>query len=249
MYNFFIEKQSQENGYYKIEGDNFNHIAMVLRMKVGERLLVSQDGKSNLCEIAEIFADHLTVRIIEENYLNSELPVDICLLQGLPKADKLELIIQKAVELGTTEILPVETARSVVRIEEKKKKQKTERWQAIAEAGAKQSKRNVVPKVHAPLSFKQVLPLLKDFDLLLVPYENKNGMADTISALKEIKVGQRIGVFIGPEGGFEQGEIDTLLTLSNTRIVSLGKRILRTETASITALSMLMLHVESSFVK
>ena len=124
MYNFFIEKQSQENGYYKIEGDDFNHIAMVLRMKVGERLLVSQDGKSNLCEIAEIFADHLTVRIIEENYLNSELPVDICLLQGLPKADKLELIIQKAVELGVCKVVPCEMSRCVVKLEEKKKKSK-----------------------------------------------------------------------------------------------------------------------------
>ncbi len=244
MYNFFTTK-TPSNDSYVIDGGNFNHIVNVLRMKAGDQILVSHDGKSHLCQIEQVNDDYLIAVITKADYLDGELPVKITLLQGLPKADKLELIIQKAVELGVSELVPVSMQRSVVKIEEKKKKQKTERWQAIAESGAKQSKRNLIPTVSQPISFKQAIESASSFDLLLIPYENKNGMVDTESALKQLRKGQKIGVIVGPEGGFDESEINLLNQLPNARIISLGKRILRTETAAVTVLSMLMLYAEA----
>ncbi|MBR5900469.1 MAG: 16S rRNA (uracil(1498)-N(3))-methyltransferase [Clostridia bacterium] len=243
MYNFFVTNPPSNN-LYIIEGGDFNHVVSVLRKKTGDRILVSYSGKNDLCEIHEIFSDYLTAKIIEQNYLDTELPLDLTLIQGLPKGDKLELIIQKAVELGVNKIIPVQTARSVIKIEDKKKESKRDRWQAISESAGKQSKRSVVPEVSLPLSFKQFLSLATEFDLLLIPYENKNGMADTLTALKELCKNQKVGVFIGPEGGFDQKEIELLLSLPNARVISLGKRILRTETAAICALSCIMLYAE-----
>ena len=244
MYNFFTDKNCQNN-VFTIDGKDFNHIVNVLRMNIGEKLLISHNGTSSLCEISEICPDYLTAKIICEDYQGTELPISIYLFQGLPKADKLELIIQKAVELGVSDIIPVQMKNSVVRIEDKKIQAKTQRWQAISESGAKQSKRNIIPKVHQPISVKQSLEVINSLDLVLIPYENKNGMQDTLTALSCIKSGQKVGVFIGPEGGFDQSEIDILSKNTKTKVVSLGKRILRTETAAITALSMIMLYTES----
>lgn len=243
MYNFF-STTPKINQRYLIEGNDFNHLVNVLRMRVGDRLLVSFDEVSDLCEIESVSTSSATLTVIEENYQNTELPVSITLFQALPKGDKTELIIQKAVELGAKEIIPVETSRCIVKIENKKKDSKISRWQAIAESAAKQSKRNVIPQVGDLLTFKQAVQKIKDYDLFLLPYENHEGMKSTVDALSQVKKGGKIAVFIGPEGGFSEQEVLDATTLG-AKVISLGKRILRAETASITALSMIMLYVEA----
>lgn len=242
MYNFFVNETEKQGNCFIITESDFNHISNVLRMKTGDEILVSCNGKSNLCKI-EIFSDYVKAEIIEEDYHNTNLPIKIHLFQGLPKSDKMELIIQKAVELGVEEITPVEMNRCVVKIEEKKKKSKKERWQSIAESAAKQSKRVVIPKVNDIISYKQFLEKSKELSVLLVPYENKNGMKATKEALKEIKSGDTVGIIIGPEGGFDEKEID-LVTEKNGKTISLGSRILRTETAAIASVTMCMLYAE-----
>ena len=243
MYNFFVDKTEFLSDTITITGKDFNHIKNVLRFKVGDRFCVSADGKSNLCEIAEFTLESVLLKVVERDFMNTSLPISIALFQGLPKQDKLELIIQKAVELGADQIVPVEMKRSIVKIEEKKKDAKTERLNAISESAAKQCKRQVVPKVLTPKSFANAVNLAKEFDHVLVPYECENGMQGTSDALKKIKTGDKVAVFIGPEGGFDDKEIATLKEMG-AKPISLGKRILRTETASITALSMLMLYAE-----
>lgn len=244
MYNFFVSDGHKKDNRYFIDGDDYNHIKNVLRMNVGDEILVSCDNSSDLCRIESIERDVIFAEIIEPDYKNTNLPVNIHLFQGLPKSDKLELIIQKAVELGVYSITPVAMKRSIVKIDEKKKKSKTERWQAISAAAAKQSKRNFVPEICDILSYKQALEKAKDLDMLLVPYECADGMSATKEALKSIKSGMNIGIIIGPEGGFEPAEIDSAVDMGG-KIISLGNRILRTETAAITAVAMCMLYSET----
>lgn len=243
MFNFFAKENADPSGRFYITDTDLNHIKNVLRMKTGDEFLVSFDGKSHLCTLEELNECQATAKIVTENYQSTELPVYIHLFQGLPKADKMELIIQKCTELGVSEITPVEMSRCVVRLEEKKKKSKTERWQTIAESAAKQSKRNLVPKVNTPLSFANMLKEAEALDLFLVPYENEDGMKATADCLSKIRGGMKIGVMIGPEGGFDEKEIESCKEKGFVP-VSLGKRILRTETAAITSVSMLMLYSE-----
>lgn len=243
MFNFFADLSCKVDNCYYICGDDYNHIKNVLRMAIGDQILVSCDSKSDLCIIEEINSDSVVAKIIKESANNTELPVSITLFQGLPKSDKLELIIQKTVELGVSEIVPVEMKNCVVKLDDKKKNNKVARWQAISESAAKQSKRNVIPKIGNVISFKEMLKLLSDYDLFIVPYENKEGMKATKDTLSKIKSGMKIGVLIGPEGGFDYSEIEKI-TESGGVALSLGKRILRTETAAITTLSMLMLYTE-----
>ncbi|MBO5006255.1 MAG: RNA methyltransferase, partial [Clostridia bacterium] len=169
--------------------------------------------------------------------------IKIYLFQGLPKSDKLELIIQKTVELGVTGIIPVEMNRSIVKLDEKKKSAKRERWQAIAESAAKQSKRNIIPEIFDVMTYKQAMEKVRELDLLLVPYENENGMKATADALSKIKVGSSVGILIGPEGGFEDKEVAQAIEEGGISI-SLGSRILRTETAAIASVGMCMLYAE-----
>ena len=243
MYNFFVSEAPDLDGCYSITGADFNHIKNVLRMRVGDALLVSCDSRSDFCTVENIGDDAVTVRIVEENYQNTELPVRIYLFQGLPKSDKMELIIQKCVELGVHAIIPVEMSRCVVKLDDGKKNGKVCRWQAISESAAKQSKRNTVPKIMPVVSFKDALKMASELDVFIVPYENKDGMLATKKALEAIKKGSNIGIMIGPEGGFDEREIDEAISVGGAS-VSLGKRILRTETAAITALSMCMLYAE-----
>lgn len=248
MYNFFVEESSRNGDLFAISGSDCNHIKNVLRMRVGDSLLVSSNGISHLCEITAIDDNSVLVKIIEENYKSTNLPIKIHLFQGLPKSDKMELIIQKSVELGVEEIIPVEMNRCVSKLDGKKKLSKVSRWQSIAESAAKQSKRNIVPKVSEVLSFKEALKKAETLDLILIPYENADGMTATKQALLEIKSGMSIGIFIGPEGGFDEKEILSA-TKSGGKSISLGKRILRTETAAITAVSMCMLYAEMELDK
>ena len=243
MYNFFVSIDNKKDGRYFITGDDFNHIKNVLRMTVGELFLVSCEGVSDLCCLEDIQSDTVVAKITTENYQNTNLPINIHLFQGLPKSDKLELIIQKAVELGVASVTPVAMKRSIVKIDDKKKKSKRERWQKVAESAAKQSKRTAIPQVQDVVTYKEMISAAKDLDLLLVPYECAEGMAATKTALREIKSGMNVGVVIGPEGGFEQTEID-LAREAGGKIISLGSRILRTETAAITTIAMCMLYGE-----
>ena len=243
MYNFFVENTAKKAGRYFIAGADYNHIKNVLRMNMGEQFLVSCEGVSDLCELESIEIDTVVAKIIKPNYQSTNLPINIHLFQGLPKSDKLELIIQKAVELGVATVTPVSMKRSIVKIDDKKKKSKRERWQAIAEAAAKQSKRTAVPEVCDILSYKEFIARAKELDLLLVPYECADGMSATKTALSEIKSGMNVGIIIGPEGGFEQKEIEDALEIGG-KVISLGSRILRTETAAITTIAMCMLYSE-----
>ncbi len=243
MFNFFIEEGNRHNNRYLISGADYNHIKNVLRMKVGDEFLVSENNVSNLCRIETFEGECVIAEIIEERFQDTSLPIKIYLFQGLPKSDKMELIIQKAVELGVEGIIPVEMNRCVVKLDDKKKKNKIERWQAIAESAAKQSKRTSIPKVHNVMTYKQALAKASELDVFMVPYECKDGMEATKNALSKIKSGMSVGILIGPEGGFELNEIDAA-TEAGGITVSLGKRILRTETAAITAVGMCMLYTE-----
>ena len=243
MYHFFVSEEqiNGENAY--IEGSDVNHIANVLRMKPGEELLISVKGDWDyLCKIVDIETDRVNLKVLE-SMEQRELPVNITLLQGIPKSDKLEMIIQKAVELGVSEIIPVKTKRVVVKIDEKKVDTKVNRWNAIAESAAKQSKRSIIPKVHEPMSIDNALEIVKDFGVKLIPYENADGIDKTRKILDNMDKTKNIAVFIGPEGGFEESEVE-MIKNSGFEVITLGKRILRTETAGLALLSNIMIRLE-----
>lgn len=243
MFNFFVDASAREGETYRISGKDHNHICKVLRMREGDTFLVSCGGVSDLCRLSMIDDDAVIAQIVETDYRSTELPVQFYLFQGLLKGDKFELIIQKAVELGVAGIIPVEMRRCVMKLDEKKKKSRRERWQSIAESAAKQSKRNVIPEVFDVMTYNQAMAKAAEMDLFLVPYENERGMAATREALERIKPGMSVGILIGPEGGFEDKEVE-LARDKGAAIISLGKRILRAETAAVTAVGMGMLHVE-----
>ena len=245
MYQFFIEPSGVQDGHIVITGGDVNHIKNVLRMRAGEKIAAVDEagGRKYLCEIREFTEDSVHCKILSAEEGDTELPARIFLFQGLPKADKMELIIQKAVELGCFEIIPVVCRRCVVKLEEKKRKSRVERWQTIAEAAAKQSGRRIIPRVREVMSFSEALSHAGDMDVKLIPYERAADMAETKRRLQDVRPGQRIAVFIGPEGGFEEAEIEEARKAGMVPI-TLGGRILRTETAAITVLSWLMYHVE-----
>lgn len=249
MFQFFIESYQLNDGKAYIEGADVNHIKNVLRMKEGDELNVVIEGDSNeyRCGIESFDDDrvNLQVRFIKES--DVELPSKIYLLQGLPKADKLEMIIQKAVELGVYEIVPVSLKRSVVKLDDKKAKSKVQRWNGISEAAAKQSKRRVIPKVHEPMSLKEALRFIEgeNVSVKLVPYElaDANTMDVTREIMSGISKGQSVAVLIGPEGGFDEAEIE-LAKEAGFNEITLGHRILRTETAPLMVLSWLVYMLE-----
>lgn len=249
MYQFFVPSENIQGNRIVITGDDVNHIKNVLRMKVGEEIAVSngEDGKEYRCGIASIGDEIVcTLRFIKEDGV--ELPTKITLFQGLPKADKMELIVQKAVELGAYEVVPVSMARSIVKLDDKKQKTKITRWQSISEAAAKQSKRSIIPQIQPVMTMKQALSYAKEMDMLFVPYELADDMEKTRELFEEVKPGQHIGFFIGPEGGFDEAEIQLALD-SGAQPITLGKRILRTETAGMTVLSILMYHLEGKNIQ
>lgn len=249
MYQFFVPSENIQGNRIVITGDDVNHIKNVLRMKVGEEIAVSngEDGKEYRCGIASIGDEIVcTLRFIKEDGV--ELPTKITLFQGLPKADKMEFIVQKAVELGAYEVVPVSMARSIVKLDDKKQKTKITRWQSISETAAKQSKRSIIPQIQPVMTMKQALSYAKEMDMLFVPYELADDMEKTRELFEEVKPGQHIGFFIGPEGGFDEAEIQLALD-SGAQPITLGKRILRTETAGMTVLSILMYHLEGKNIQ
>lgn len=247
MQRFFVEPHQidEEAHQIHITGSDVNHISNVLRMKTGEELWISDGSKYEYrCTIESFEPDEVLLHIVYSQEPEYELPCRIYLFQGLPKADKMELIIQKAVELGAYEIIPVETKRCVVKLDGRKSAKKTARWQQIAESAAKQSKRMLIPNVHEVLTFREALKYAESMDIRLVPYELARGMQETKEILAEIEPGQSVGIFIGPEGGFEEKEIEAAIE-GGAKPITLGRRILRTETAGLAILSVLMFQLEN----
>lgn len=246
MYRFFVEKNQidMERKKIRIIGNDVNHIKNVLRMRTGEELVISAGGNQEYtCLIEELNQEEILVSVMYVQEVGLELPSRICLFQGLPKGDKMELIIQKAVELGVYELIPVDTCRTVVKLDAKKQVSKLKRWQAISESAAKQSKRMIVPKIHPVMRFAEALEYAKNLDIRLIPYELAEDMAHTKELLGQIQPGQSVGIFIGPEGGFSQEEVEAAIQCQ-VQPITLGKRILRTETAGMTVLSILMFLLE-----
>ena len=246
MNQFFVEPSQIQDKKITITGKDVNHIKNVLRMKIGEEVSISngEDGKEYRGIIKEFFEDEIICDLAFIKEDGVELPSKVYLYQGLPKADKMELIIQKAVELGVYEIIPVATKRAVVKLDEKKSKSKIARWQAISESAAKQSKRAIIPKVAEVLTFKEALKDCQKANIKVIPYELAEGMEKTKEIIGSLKAGQDVAIFIGPEGGFEETEINAAMDAQITP-VTLGKRILRTETAGFTILSWIMYQLEN----
>lgn len=249
MYQFFVEDEQvafdadQKTGKICITGTDVNHIRNVLRMKTGEKVRVSdRSGHAFFCCLEEIAGDYVSARIEYADETGTELDNPIWLFQGLPKSDKMELIIQKATELGVSEVIPVSMKNCVVKLDAKKADNKNKRWQTIAESAAKQSKRTVIPVIRPLMNWKEALELAKTLDVVLVPYENERGMEATREIIGHITPGQSIGIFIGPEGGFSEEEITGLP--DEMHRISLGRRILRTETAGLATLAMLVYQLD-----
>lgn len=247
MYQFFIEENQLSGDKIFILGSDVNHIKNVLRMKIGERVRVSisENGRSFFGTIENLSDEEVTISVESEDVNGTELQNRIYLFQGLPKGDKMELIIQKAVELGVYQVIPVAMKHCVVKLDEKKAQNKVKRWQAISESAAKQSKRTLIPEILSPMTWKEALGMAKELDIVLVPYENERGMTATREVMQKIKPQQSIGIFVGAEGGFSPEEIDEIAPMcvedeENVHRISLGRRILRTETAGLATLSMLV---------
>ncbi len=242
MRHFFISPEQAADGYVRITGEDVRHITNVLRMRAGEAFMVSDGmGREYYCILEQAGSEEVRAKIAYQREDKQELPCPITLYQGLPKGDKLELIIQKTVELGVSRIVPVSMKRSVVKLDHKKAVSKRERWQAIAQAAAKQSGRGIIPEVTLPMSFKEAMEEAAGAEVKLFPYElagTERPMELTRRKLSGILPGQSIAVFIGPEGGFDETEVE-LARENGYEPITLGKRILRTETAGLYVLSVL----------
>lgn len=253
MYHFFIEPGQVHGDVIEILGGDVNHMKNVLRMKPGEEITVSDGfGQEYRCSVQEFSGDTAQVRILDHHEVSVELPSRLVLFQCLPKGDKMELIIQKAVELGAARIVPVASRRCVVKLDAKKEESRRKRWQAIAESAAKQSGRAVIPEVCPMVSFAGALQQAAELDVRLIPYEcadeilggdGESPMEKTRKLLSGIRRGQSVGIFIGPEGGLEKSEVESAMA-AGVRPITLGKRILRTETAGLCILSVLMFQLE-----
>lgn len=241
---FVIPEQVGETEIY-VTGQDVNHMKNVLRMKIGEQVEISDgNNKKYLCEVSAYEEEQAVLRILEIREADTELKSRLYLFQGLPKNDKMELIVQKAVELGAYEVIPVSMKRCVVKLDAKKAAKKVERWNSISESAAKQAGRSIIPKVSDVVSYREALERAEQLDVVLVPYELEEGMAETKKLLHQIQPGQSVGIFIGPEGGFEREEVEQAIE-AGAHPVTLGRRILRTETAGFTMLSILMFELET----
>lgn len=252
MPKFFVKSNQIKNNKIEIINEDVNHIANVLRCKIADKLIICNidDGKNYETEIVQINKDSVCSRIIKSIKSESESNIHINILQGLPKADKMELIIQKSTELGVKEFTPVNMDRCVVKINNKDEQKKIDRWQKIAEVASKQSGRDIIPKVNSIIKLKDIEKILADYDLLLVAYEKeeKNTLKQELLNLKEKmkeKSNLNIAILIGPEGGISENEIDYLKQVG-TKIITLGKRILRTETVALAMTSIILYELENN---
>lgn len=253
MPKFFV-KQEQINGdIIIIQGQDVNHIKKVLRAKIGDELQIcnSQNGENFLCDIKEIENEKILCKIKQKIEEKVESNIEVTVFQGLPKADKMEYIIQKSVELGVYDITPVEMKRCVVKLDEKDKNKKQLRWQKISEVAAKQCGRDIIPQINKIINIKNICELIKKYDIVLVAYENEkqNILKEQLNLIKEkmekLKSDEliKIGIVIGPEGGLEEQDVE-ILKENGAKIITLGKRILRTETVALNVLSVIMYELE-----
>lgn len=245
MYRFYVSADQLAEKEVFISGGDVNHIKNVLRLEVGDWIVACDgNGTDYVSRIQSICSDEVVASIEKVQPTGTELPVRITLFQGMPKKDKLELIIQKAVELGACEIVPVMTKRTVVKLsEEKKINKRLERWQSIAYAAAKQCDRGIIPTVHKPVSYEEALAMADQLDYNVIPYEIQTGMEEARKIVDQACKQRSLGIFIGPEGGFEPEEVERAMT-RNIHPMTLGKRILRTETAGMALLSILMFQMQ-----
>ena len=245
MYRFYVSADQLAEKEVFISGGDVNHIKNVLGLEVGDWIVACDgNGTDYVSRIQSICSDEVVASIEKVQPTGTELPVKITLFQGMPKKDKLELIIQKAVELGACEIVPVMTKRTVVKLsEEKKINKRLERWQSIAYAAAKQCDRGIIPTVHKPVSYEEALAMADQLDYNVIPYELQTGMEEARKIVDQACKQRSLGIFIGPEGGFEPEEVERAMT-RNIHPMTLGKRILRTETAGMALLSILMFQMQ-----
>ncbi len=246
MYQFFVDDSQVGRDFITVTGPDVNHIKHVLRMKPGEVVRVSSSGGQDYqCRILELTDTFVQLDILDSDIASTELPCKIYLFQALPKGSRMETVVQKAVELGVYEVVPVAMHYCVVKLDAGRAQAKVKRWQAVAESAAKQSKRSLVPRVHAVMDYADAVSYAMACDFRFVPYENEQGMQATAAALQSLraaKAGDSISVLIGPEGGFSQEEIEAVR--GSMQVLSLGKRILRTDTAAVATMAMLMLQLE-----
>ncbi len=248
MATFYIKKSQIDNNKIIISDDDLHHIKDVLRLKCGEEVeFYDEDEVRYTCKLAE-YRDKTALFNIEDiQKVSIELPVNITLYQGLPKSDKMEFIIQKGTELGLNTIVPVVMDRSITKLDNKNFESKKVRWEKIAKEAASQSRRQHIPQIYHYINFENIIENVQKYDIVLLPYENENNVSlkDAIKAYKDNgNIIKNIAIIIGPEGGFSQEEINKISNIDNVKIVTLGKRILRTETAGISAISMLVYEFE-----
>lgn len=239
MHKFFVPRENFTQQSAKIVGDDVKHIYKVLRLNKGERVSINNcEGEEYLGEITEINKSEVQVNLIEKLKIDNESPVEIHLYQGLPKSGKMDLIVQKATELGVKTITPVIMQR-VISKNELGEYKKVDRWNRIALEACKQSKRSIIPKINTPYDFKKMLSEVKHTDIVFVPYENEEnfGIKKALSEVTKEKI-KKVAIIIGPEGGFETDEIEELKS-QGANIVTLGPRILRTETAGFVCASII----------
>jgi 16S rRNA (uracil1498-N3)-methyltransferase len=240
MHKFFVPKANIVENNAIIEGEDVKHIYKVLRLKIGDVVSINNcEGIEYLGEITLIDKKSVAINLLEKSSINNESPIEVYLFQGMPKSTKMDLIVQKNTELGVKAITPIITQRVVVKTELAEFK-KVDRWNRIALEACKQSKRSLVPEINVPIEFDKLLEELKHMDLVVVPYENEEGYGIK-NLMKNIEKKQivKVGIVIGPEGGFEECEIHKLKEIGAS-IITLGPRILRTETAGFTCLSLIM---------
>lgn len=250
MPKFFVSSQAIKGKQIYVIGEDVNHIKNVLRKKIGDTLTIcnQEEAIDYLCEITNLKEKEIQCMILEEIKTKVESNIQVSIWQGLPKADKMELIIQKSVELGTFDITPIEMKRCIVKLQEKDKKKKLERWQKIAEVAAKQCGRNKISTINDIIPIKNICQLCQQYDIVLVAYEKEkeNKLRYELEKLKASSKKQdlKIAVLIGPEGGIDETEIEQLKE-KGAKIVTLGKRILRTETVALHVLSIIMYELEN----
>ena len=244
MPKFFVAENQINNNKITIIGNDVNHIKNVLRQKSGDKITICDTSKEQdyLCEIDKIEEKSIDCNIIEKLENNTESNVKVTIFQGLPKADKMELVIQKSVELGVYDITPLQMKRCVVKLNEKDKAKKIQRWQKISEVAAKQCGRNIIPKINNIVNVKEVCNLCNEYDIVLIAYENEkeNTLKKELKNLKKLdKEEIKVAVIIGPEGGIAPEEIE-MFEENGAKIITLGNRILRTETVALSVLSIIM---------
>ena len=242
MQRFFVEPYQVQEEEHRITltGPDVNHMKNVLRMRIGEDVWISDGGQKEYhCTIEAFEEEGAVLHILYAQEPQYELPSRIYLFQGLPKGDKMELIIQKMTELGVYRIVPVSMKRSVVKLDKKKADSKVKRWNMISESAAKQSKRSIIPEIMPVCTFNEALEMSQQLDVKLLPYECADGMAKTKKIIENLKGNESIGIFIGPEGGYDLDELSKAKE-EGWEEITLGKRILRTETAGMMLMSVLM---------